>query len=138
MLSESYIDKGCRVLVVDRSMETRELFAQLLRVMGYEVKTAETGMEGLNYAANFLPSVVFSAIGLADQSGFQFCASLRNMPETEDILIVAITGHLEPSCIQLADEAGFDLYLIKPVSIETLLQTLEVVDDRHDKLNSNL
>lgn len=116
-----------RVLLVDRSEETRELFAALFAGMGYEVKAVTTHAEALLCASLFQPHAVFTAIYLPDGSGFDLCAALRKMPDTADALIVAITGYLSPDSSRLAQEAGFDRYLVKPVGLATILDTLQPI-----------
>jgi CheY-like chemotaxis protein len=128
MLPRTCGEQPFRVLLADRSEETRDLFAALFLSMGYEVKTVTTGLEALDWAARFRPKAIFTAIYLADQSGFDLCAALRRMPETADVLIVAITGYLSRDCARLAREAGFDQYLVKPVKLEAILATMGAVD----------
>ncbi|MET0981846.1 MAG: response regulator [Telluria sp.] len=113
-----------RVLLVDRSEETRELFATLFAGMGYEVQTVSTVGQALYCVPLFQPDAVFSAIFLPDGSGFDLCAALRRMPQTAGALIVAITGQQSPDSAQLAQEAGFDHYLVKPVKLDTILETM--------------
>lgn len=120
-----------RILLVDRSEETRELFAALFLGMGHEVRTVATGIEALAWAPSFRPQAVFTAIHLPDQSGFDLCVALRRMPQTADALIVAITGYKPPDRFELACEAGFDDYLIKPVKLETLLEALDALGARY-------
>jgi CheY-like chemotaxis protein len=124
MLPTTCGEQPFRILLADRSEETRDLFAALFLSMGYEVKTVITGTEALAWAPLFRPQAIFTAIHLPDQSGFDLCAALRRMPETADVLIVAITGHLSHDCARLAREAGFDHYLLKPVKLEAVLATL--------------
>jgi CheY-like chemotaxis protein len=124
MLPRTCGEQPFRVLLADRNEETRDLFAALFLGMGYEVKTVATGLEALDRAALFRPQAIFTAIHLADQSGFDLCAALRRMPQTADALIVAITGYLSPDCARLAREAGFDHYLVKPVKLEAILATM--------------
>jgi CheY-like chemotaxis protein len=124
MLPTTCGEQPFRILLADRSEETRDLFAALFLSMGYEVKTVTTGTEALAWAPLFRPQAVFTAIHLPDQSGFDLCAALRRMPQMADVLIVAITGHLSPDCARLAHEAGFDHYLVKPVKLEAILATL--------------
>ena len=124
MLPTTCGEQPFRILLADRSEETRDLFAALFLSMGYEVKTVTTGTEALAWALLFRPQAIFTAIHLADQSGFDLCAALRRMPQTANALIVAITGHLSPDCARLAREAGFDHYLVKPVKLEAILATL--------------
>jgi CheY-like chemotaxis protein len=124
MLPSTCGEQPFRVLLADRSEETRELFAALFLSMGHEVKTVATGLDALTCAPLFRPHAIFTAIHLPDQNGFDLCAALRRMSATADVLIVAITGDNSPDSAQRAQEAGFDHYLIKPVRLDTILGTL--------------
>lgn len=114
-----------RVLLVDRSEETRDLFATLLVGLDYEVRSVATGLEALSLAPLFLPHAIVTSIFLSDCSGFELCASLRRMPGTAHARIVAITGHVAADTARRAQEAGFDHYLVKPVSFETILAAIQ-------------
>jgi two-component system CheB/CheR fusion protein len=127
MLPTTRGEQPLRVLLADRSEETRELFATLFLGLGHEVKTAATGTEALFWSPLFRPHAVFTAIHLPDQSGFELCAALRRMPETAQALIVAITGHKSPDSAALAREAGFDDYLVKPVKLDIILATMGAI-----------
>ena len=125
MLPTTCGEQPFRVLLADRNEETRDLFAALFIGMGYEVRTVTTGTEALAWVPLFRPHAIFSAISLPDQSGFDLCVALRRMPETADALIVAITGFMSPDSARLAQEAGFDQYLVKPVKLEAILATMD-------------
>ena len=125
MLPTTGGEQPCRVLLVDRSEETRDMFAALFLNLGYEVKTLATATETLAWAPLFRPHAVFTSIFLPDQSGFDLCAALRRMPDMANALIVAITGHRTQDSVRLAAEAGFDHYLVKPVKLDTILATLQ-------------
>jgi CheY-like chemotaxis protein len=114
-----------RVLLVDRSVETHELFASVLLEMGYETRTVAAGFEALAAVPLFRPHAVVTSIFLPDLSGFELCAALRGMPETAQARIVAITGHITHDSIRQAQEAGFDHYLVKPVNFETILAAIQ-------------
>ncbi len=127
MLPNTSGKQPVRVLLVDRSEETRELFAALFTGMGYQVQTVSTLGQALYCVPQFQPHAVFTAIFLPDGSGFDLCATLRRMPQMAGALIVAITGHRAPDSAQLAQEAGFDHYLVKPVKLDTILETVQAV-----------
>jgi DNA-binding response OmpR family regulator len=132
MLPTTHGEQPFRILLVERSEETRDLFAALFLAMGYEVRTVTTGTEALAWVPVFRPHAVFSAIRLPDQSGFDLCMALRRMPETARALIVAITGFLSPDAAARAVEAGFDRYLVKPVKLDTILATLHAIHRSED------
>ena len=114
-----------RVLLVDRSEQTRDLFAALLVGLGYDVRSVATALAALTLVPLFRPRAVVTSIFLPDRTGFELCRALRSMPETADARIVAITGHITHDSIALAKEAGFDHYLVKPVSFETILAAIQ-------------
>ena len=130
MLPNTCGKQPLRVLLVDRSAETRDLFATLFAAMHYEVRTAISVGEALFHAPLFRPHAVFTSVLLPDGSGFDLCAALRKLPQTADSLIVAITGHVAPDSAALAHEAGFDEYLVKPVGLTTILETMKRVSVR--------
>jgi CheY-like chemotaxis protein len=125
MLPTTRGEQPFRVLLVDRSEETRDLFAALLVGLGYEVRSVATGLEALTLVPSFRPRAVVTSIFLPDRTGFELCRALRSMPETADARIVAITGHITHNSIALAKEAGFDHYLVKPASFETILAAIQ-------------
>ena len=124
MLPNTCGKQPLRVLLVDRSEETRDLFATLFVAMGHEVQTVTTVGEALYCLPKFQPDAVFTSIFLPDGSGFDLCQALRKIPQTADALIVAITGHQSPESDRLAYEAGFDHYLMKPVPLDTIVETM--------------
>ena len=127
MLPTTCGEQPFRVLLVDRSEETRDLFTALLVSLGYDVKAVATGIEALVCAPLFRPQAVVTSIFLPDRSGFDLCTALRAMPEMAGARIVAVTGHTTPDAARLALEAGFDYYLLKPVALETLLAAIQPI-----------
>lgn len=125
MLPTTRGEQPFRVLLVDRSAETRDLFCALFSSLGYEVRTAVTGAEALAQVPLYQPHAVFTGILLPDQSGFDLCAALRRLPVTAAALIVAITGHKADDSARLSQQSGFDHYLVKPVQLEAILATMD-------------
>ena len=67
------------------------------------------------------------AIGLPGMNGYGVARRLRQIPHLEGVKIIALTGYGQDSDRQLAQEAGFDEHLTKPVDlvkVEQLLATL--------------
>lgn len=117
-----------RVLIVEQYHDVRSTFVAIFAAMGYVVESAKTGSEALALVPLFRPDAVFTSIFVRDQSGFELCAKLRQMPETAQALIVAVTGYASFDADDLWRKAGFDHYLLKPTSVETLLGTMKHLD----------
>jgi CheY-like chemotaxis protein len=57
-------------------------------------------------------------------SGYDVCRELRKDPAFKDTVIIAQTGWGQKRDRELAVEAGFDHYLVKPISLDELTELL--------------
>jgi len=96
--------------------------------MGYPVRTAYDGLEGVELAREFEPDVVLLDIGLPIIDGYEACRRIREQPWARDAVLIAITGWGAPEDRRRSREAGFDLHMVKPVDPEMLAQKLESLD----------
>ncbi|MFO7655379.1 MAG: PAS domain S-box protein [Candidatus Krumholzibacteriia bacterium] len=109
-----------RVLVVD---DNRDLAANLQRLLvdaGHVVDLAHDAASAPAAARRLGPEVALVDIGLPDASGFDVARQLRR-EIAEPIFLVAITGFGQSRDRELAEAAGFDRYLVKPLDPEQLL-----------------
>ena len=107
-----------RILLADDNLDFASSLATLLRRMGNEVRIEHDGPAALAAAAEFRPDVAFLDIGLPKLNGFDLARRLRGLAATANSTLVAVTGWGQPSDRQLAAEAGFDDYMVKPVELE--------------------
>ncbi len=114
-----------RVLVVDDNVDAADMLAETLELEGYEVEQAHDGVMALARAASFGPDVVLLDIGLPELDGYEVARRLRQQPEGDALLLVALTGYGQESDRQRSREAGFDFHFVKPVDLERLLALLE-------------
>jgi PAS domain S-box-containing protein len=113
-----------RILVVDDYADAAESLMMVLEAEGHEVEIANCGIKAIEQAQLFHPQVVLLDIGLPDMNGYEVAKRLRAMPETRDILLIALTGYGQPGDLELAKFAGFNHYLLKPVDFEKLFALL--------------
>jgi PAS domain S-box-containing protein len=113
-----------RILVVDDYPAGAESLKLLLKEEGYEVETAESGMQALERAQTFHPQVVLLDIGLPDLDGYEVAKRLRMMKSTRDALLIALTGYGQAKDIETSRSAGFDHHLLKPIDFVKLLALL--------------
>lgn len=116
-----------RILLVENNEELLGLFKDAMSAFEYEVMGARTFKEAIAIVPTCVPDVVFSAISLKDESGLVLCEHLRKIPETANALLVAITGY-GTAFRDAAVAAGFDRYLVKPVQLTTMLETMAHLD----------
>ena len=120
-----------RVLVVDDEKGIRDLFCRVLETAGYEVETAESGEQALKILEHEKFPLLLFDLNLPGIDGIELCKKARKIMPIS--IIIAITGYA--SLFQLHDcrQAGFDDYFLKPVSIKTLLEEVELASKRIDR-----
>ncbi|MGZ5610960.1 MAG: hybrid sensor histidine kinase/response regulator [Methylobacter sp.] len=116
-----------RILLVDDNADVSESLAMVLQMEGHEVDTADCGLKGIEKAQSFRPQVVLLDIGLPDISGYEVARRLRELPETRQAFLVAISGYGPPKDLGQSTSSGFDHHLLKPVDFSNFSDWLMTV-----------
>lgn len=117
-----------RILVVDDNEALNETLCLMLDILGHRATAARTGAQAVARARAQAPDVVLMDISLPDQSGFDACRTLRALPALARTCFIAHSGHNDRERIAAAYAAGFQDYLVKPVSLDTLERLLASVE----------
>jgi two-component system, chemotaxis family, CheB/CheR fusion protein len=104
-----------RILVVDDFADAADSLAVVLRSSGHEVRVAYAGEDALKAVEDMKPEVVLLDVGLPDMDGYEVARQIRSRPDSESILLVAITGYGQEEARQASKRVGFDRHLTKPV-----------------------
>jgi two-component system CheB/CheR fusion protein len=112
-----------RVLVVDDHPDTADGIAILLKMAGYDARTALNGHAALTLAAEFLPDAVILDLAMPKMSGYDLTRRLRHMFDS-GLKIICYSGYAMDHDRQRARQAGCDHYVIKPSGIEEFLKLL--------------
>jgi signal transduction histidine kinase len=115
-----------KVLVVDDNPDHLALLAELLEERGYEVLQAHDATEALSIVSSHKhkPDACVIDIGLPGIDGYELARRLREIPETRDSRLIAVTGYGTKADRESFEEAGFDHFFPKPTSIEELHRAL--------------
>jgi len=117
-----------RILVVDDNPDITLSLGMILQLHGNQVETAHDGVEALATAARFHPQVILLDLGMPKLDGYATCRRLREQPEGNNVVIIALTGWGQDEDRRRTREAGFDAHLVKPVEVGTLLRLLAIPD----------
>jgi DNA-binding response OmpR family regulator len=112
-----------RALLVDSDDDTREMYAEFLRLASCEVEQAADGRQALAMAISRQPHVVITETQLPGIDGFDLCRLLRADGATRSTPIIVVTGDGYAGDIQRAREAGATEVLVKPCLPDVLLAT---------------
>jgi CheY-like chemotaxis protein len=112
------------VLVAEDNVDAADTLTLLLNKSGYKVVLARSGPEAVALAREFRPQAVLLDIGLPGLDGFEVAQKLRDMGETAEALILAVSGYGDADSRRRAHAAGIDAYFVKPLDFEAALEQL--------------
>jgi PAS domain S-box-containing protein len=112
------------VLLVEDDAASRELLKKLLEVEGAVVIAAGSAPVARRLLKEISPDILVSDIGLPDEDGFQLIRSIRSATDHSTIPAVALTAFAGGDDRTRAFEAGFNMYLTKPVEPEELVRAI--------------
>ena len=115
---------GRRILIVDDNEESAETMALLLGLKGNHVEKARDGFEALEAVHRFDPHVVLLDISLPKMDGYQVCEAIRSKESASKTIMIALTGWGEEGDRLKSMQAGFDDHLVKPVSVDDVMEVL--------------
>jgi len=109
-----------RVLIIEDDPSLREVIAELLVDMGYEVGQARNGLEGLDEASHHRPDLILLDLMMPAMNGWQFRAAQKEDPSLADIPVIVMSA-FEPAD---ADEELEDVAarFPKPFDVMALLE----------------
>jgi two-component system chemotaxis response regulator CheY len=107
------------ILVVDDDANMRELLALHLRNAGYDVQTANDGIEGGYGVLRNRPDLIISDVNMPYMDGFEFIAAVRTEAAMRNIPVIFLTSAAEGE--SRGRELGAVGYVPKPVLADRLL-----------------
>ena len=107
-------------MVVDDTRAALYTLARLLETMGQHVVDGRRCGHGLELIQSDRPDLVISDLAMPNMNGYELAQHVREDPAIAELVLVALTGYGQESNRRQAKEAGFDYYLVKPVSLECL------------------
>ncbi|ATB31933.1 response regulator [Melittangium boletus] len=119
--------EGRKVLVVDDYDDAREMYAEYLEFLGYEVQTARNGQEAVERARESHPDVILMDLSLPVLSGWDATQLLKTDETTRDIPVMALTGHVFASSSDKAREVGCDAFVTKPALPDTVADQIQAL-----------
>ena len=114
-----------KILIVDDDEDILLIVQTLLTNAGYAPILARNGREGIEQAAAMQPDVILLDVTMPQMSGWEVCATLKNLPETSSIPIVMLTVKSEIKDLITGMQVGADDYITKPFTKRHLLETVE-------------
>ncbi len=116
-----------KVLVVDDEEHIVELLKYNLIGAGYNVITANDGIEAMKKVVEEKPKIVLLDLMIPGKDGLDVCKEIRANKETANIPVIMLTAKSEELDKILGLELGADDYVTKPFSIRELLARVKAL-----------
>ncbi|HXV79465.1 MAG TPA: response regulator [Candidatus Binatia bacterium] len=114
-----------KILIVEDNSDAREIMNLFITKMGHQTIAAKNSDEAIALAKDEAPDLIFMDMQLPDVDGVETTATLKQIPKTCHIPVVALTAWMSELWQEKAWKAGIVSYLVKPVSSQTLKKTID-------------
>lgn len=117
-----------KILVIDDDPNICELLKVYFEKEGYEIKTVNDGIDGINFFKMYEPDLVLLDIMLPKKDGYQVCREIREM-SSKPIIMITAKGDVIDKVLGL--ELGADDFVVKPFDMKELSSRIKAVLRRY-------
>jgi PAS domain S-box-containing protein len=119
------VGEGRRVLVVDDDPVQRKRLHLSLASMGFEIATADDGLDALEQAREQPPDAIVSDVLMPKLDGFELCLQVRRDPRLSQVpLVLVSSNYLDESDQELATRLGANRYVLRSLHFEQVIEAL--------------
>jgi len=117
--------RDVKILLVDDEPDILEIVGYNLKNEGYQVYTANNGLEALNSAKKITPNLILLDIMMPEMDGIETCEKIRAIKSLENTLIAFLTARNEDYSQVAGFDAGADDYITKPIKPKVLISKVK-------------
>jgi len=114
-------------LVVDDSLTMRKVLSRVLERDGFEVVTANDGMDAIQKLQQISPAIILTDIEMPRMDGFEFSRYVRDNVQTSHTPLIIISSRTAEKHRNVATEIGVNAFLGKPVQDEVLIEQVHAL-----------
>ena len=126
------------VLIVDDEIHNSGVLEYVFKFHDAKVRIADSGAECLRQLERELPTVILLDLSMPKMSGWEVLKVIRADERLKDIPVITITAQVMAGDRERALEAGFDGYIPKPISVSSIVKTIQEILRSRGDLKSNL
>ncbi len=113
-----------RILIVEDAAVNRKLLVKILDSLGFEVRTATNGEEGVALWESWSPHLIWMDVIMPVMDGYEATQLIKQTPKGRDTVIIALTAGAFEEQRDAILRAGCDDFLPKPFKEEALLEKI--------------
>jgi DNA-binding response OmpR family regulator len=115
--SDGPVDRNTRILVIEHDRRISTALTFMLSARGYdEVRAVRSAARAIAIAEAFCPGIVFLDIERPDSESLDLAAQLYRRVSRSALRLIALTNSIGHELREEARLAGFERYLVKPLS----------------------
>lgn len=112
------------ILVVEDVVENRHLLITILETVGFEVRSAQNGLEAIAIWQDWQPHLIWMDMLMPVMDGYQATKQIKASPKGQETVIIALTANAFQEDQIAIIEAGCDDFLSKPFNEKVLLEKM--------------
>ncbi len=113
-----------KILIIDDDEDIRDLLSYNLKKEGFQVESAQNGLEGIKTASSFDPDLILLDVMMPEMDGIEVCENLRANQQFKNTYICFLTARNEDYSQIAGLEAGADDYISKPIKPKVLISKI--------------
>lgn len=113
-----------RILIVEDKLENQLLLAELMESVGFPVKVAENGEQGVKLFQSWHPHLIWMDRRMPVMDGLEATRRIRNLPGGKTVKIVAVTASAFVEQRSESLDAGMDDFVTKPYRFTEIYECL--------------
>lgn len=129
--------KDIKILLVDDEPDILEIVGYNLSTEGYQIITAENGLEAIKKAKKESPQLIILDVMMPEMDGIEACEQIRKIPELNDTIITFLTARGEDYSLMAGFDAGADDYITKPIKPKVLVSKVKALLRRVKEKENN-
>lgn len=119
--------KDITILLVDDEPDILEIVSYNLSTEGYNVITAENGLEAVTKANKKKPQLIILDVMMPEMDGIEACEQIRKNPDLKNTIITFLTARGEDYSQVAGFDAGADDYITKPIRPKVLVSKVKAL-----------
>ncbi|MCB0536722.1 MAG: response regulator transcription factor [Bacteroidetes bacterium] len=118
-------NQDIKILLADDEDDTLEFIKYNLENEGYQIFTAEDGMQAIEQAKKHQPHLIILDVMMPNMDGVETCNELRKLPDFQETIITFLTARHEDYSQIAGFDAGADDYISKPIKPRLLVSKIK-------------
>jgi DNA-binding response OmpR family regulator len=114
-----------KIVIIEDEPDTAEMYAEMMRISGYEVVNYFGGSSAVAQIAEEKPSAVVLDLMMPDVSGLEVIKYMKAEPSLSNVPVIIVSAKTLPEDIDEGLNAGASVYLTKPVSFSDLKNAID-------------